>query len=64
MIRTRRGPFMRARTDHLGRFDIDQRLEHQLHRTTNNIEITPSTDRVEQLDNVRLSEGHRVFSFA
>jgi len=55
---------MRLRADHLRRLGFDQGLEHQLHRASNNIEIPASADRVEQVDKVRLREGHRGVSFA
>jgi hypothetical protein len=64
MRRARRRAFMGLRADHLGRLRVDQRLEHQLHRTPNNIEVPTSADRVEQVDKVRLREGHRGVSFA
>jgi hypothetical protein len=49
--------------DHLGCFGVGQRLEHQLHRTSNDIEITASANRVEQIANIRIREGHRRVSF-
>ena len=58
-IRTRRRPLIRARADHLGRFDFDQRLEHQLHALTDDVEITPRAERVKQFRQVRMGQGHR-----
>src|SRR5262249_31223095 len=56
---SRRAAFVRSRADHLGCFEFDQRLEHQLHAPAHDIEIATRAERVEQLGQVRLAEGHR-----
>jgi hypothetical protein len=62
--RARRGALVRAGADHLGRIGVDQRLKHQLHRTTNKSRSPTTADRVRQVDTLRVRESHRVFSFA
>ncbi len=59
LIRAGRRPLMRPRADHLRRFRFDQGLEHQLHAAADHIDIAAGADRVEQLEQVKLTEGHR-----
>src|SRR5690606_30537819 len=50
---------VRCGADHLGRFRFDQSLQHQLHALAHDVEITTRSKRVEQVQQVRLVQGHR-----
>jgi hypothetical protein len=58
LVRALRGPLMRLRADHLAQLRVDQGLEHELHTGADHINITTRADRVEQVDQVRLGQGH------
>ena len=58
------GAFVAGGADLLGRFDLDQLLHHQPHRIANEINSFAGTERVEQLGQDRLRQGHRCFSFS
>ena len=40
-------------------FQLDQRLQHQLHRLAHEVDVAAGAQRVEQLGQGRLVEGHR-----
>lgn len=64
LVRAIRGPLMRRRADRLRDLGVDQRLEHELHTRADHIDITTRADRVEQIDQVRLGQGHPVAPLA
>ena len=47
----------------LGRFRVDERLQDHLHTRADQIDIATRAERVEELGQVKLCEGHRVISF-
>jgi hypothetical protein len=58
------GAFVADGTDLLGHFDLDQLLHHQSYGFANEINSFPGAQRVEQLGQDRLRQGHRCFSFS
>ena len=51
--------FVAAGADVLGRFQLDERLQHELHRLAHEVQVAAGAQRVEQLGQGRLIEGHR-----
>ena len=51
-----------AGTDHLISFQLDEGLQHELHRLPQEVQVTARAQGVEQLGQSRLVEGHRVVS--
>jgi hypothetical protein len=51
--------FIAPGADDLGGFEVDQRLQHELHRLAHEVEISARTQCVEQVGQGRLVEGHR-----
>ena len=45
--------------DHLGRLQIDEGLQHELHRLTQEVEVAAGAKSIEKLGKGRLVEGHR-----
>jgi hypothetical protein len=43
----------------LGRFELDQLLQHELHRVAHEVDVAARAQRVEQLGQGRLVKGHR-----
>jgi hypothetical protein len=50
---------MASGADRFGRFRVDERLEDHLHARADQINITTGAERVEELGQVKLGEGHR-----
>ena len=59
MRRARLGALVTAGADHLRRFQVDERLQHELHRFAEHIHVAAGAQRVEQIGQGRLVEGHR-----
>ena len=53
------GALVAAGADLLGRFDLDQLLQHHPHRVADQIDTLTGTERVQQLGHGRLRQGHR-----
>jgi len=53
------GPLIAVGADPLGRFDLDQLLHHQPDRVADQLNAFAGTERVQQLGQDRLSQGHR-----
>jgi hypothetical protein len=53
------GAFVAGSADLPGRFGLDQLLQHQLHRVTDQINAFTGAKRVQQLRQDRLRQGHR-----
>ena len=53
------GALIAGRADHLGCFELDELLEHELHRLADEIDVTAGAERVEQFGQGRLIKGHR-----
>ena len=51
---------MRGRADQRGRFRLDQRLEHRLERPADNVIDASVFQRLQQFEQGRLIQGHRV----
>jgi hypothetical protein len=43
----------------LGCFDLDEFLQHELHRVADQIHAVTGTERVQELGHGRLRQGHR-----
>jgi len=59
-VRPATGTLVVLGADHLRRFRIDQRLQHELDTLADHVDIATGADRVEQTIHVRLREGHQV----
>ena len=53
------GALVPASADVLGGLGIDQRLEHQREPLADDVQVTASTQCIQQLGQGRLAEGHR-----
>lgn len=58
------GALIPVRADHPGRFELDQLLQHQAHALTDQVHAITGTERLEQLGQGRLGQGHRWYSFS
>src|SRR5207253_10938838 len=56
------GAFVTVSADRLGRFDLDQLLQHETDRFPDEIHAVTGTERVEQLGHGRLRQSHRLGS--
>ena len=54
LVRTRLAALVHAGADHLGRFDLDELLQHETHGLADQIDTVTGTERVQQLGNGRL----------
>ena len=52
-------PLVAAGADLLGRLQVDQRLQHELHGFTHDVEVSAGAERVEEFGKGRLVEGDR-----
>jgi hypothetical protein len=59
MGRAARGPLVTVGADHLGRFGVDQCLQDHGQPLADDVEITAGAQRVQQISNGRLVQGHR-----
>jgi hypothetical protein len=53
------GALVTVGADHLGRLGLDQRLQHHGQSLTNDVQVTAGTQRVQQISNGRVVQGHR-----
>jgi hypothetical protein len=53
------GPLVTVGADVLGGLGVDQRLQHHGQPLADDVEVTASTQRVQQISNGRLVQGHR-----
>jgi hypothetical protein len=60
LVGPRVGPLMGFGADERGCFGIDEGLEDHLHALADQVDVTAGAQRVEQLGQVKLVEGHRV----
>ena len=60
LVGSRVGPLMRFGADERGCFGVDESLEDHLHTRADQVDVAAGADRVEQLGQVKLVEGHRV----
>jgi hypothetical protein len=58
------GAFVAAGADPLGGFGFDQLLHHHPDRLTDQIDAITGAERIEQLGQGRLGQGHRWVSFS
>ncbi len=58
------GALVAAGSDPLGSFGFDQFLHHHADRLTDQIDAVTGTERIEQLGQGRLGQGHRWVSFS
>ncbi len=60
LVGARVAALVRFGADERGRFGVDERLEHHLDAGADQIDVAAGAQRVEQLGQVKLVEGHRV----